>query len=338
MYALWLKKYEEKRKNILENLKRYKKEINDIKSKLTDEKIISDVPEYDDKNDIKLRKLCFVDGGEGVEELLGCVIYYIRASALFLHYKNEKFVRNLDVGILKYDDNTKERVELLRGIMEFDVAEKCIKENSPEYVFLDGSLYVNSKKREVECKEYGIFMKKFSRLLRLCKDRNIHLCGISEDSQSRLLINYLSFKRDIKFPSFMTDSTMLKIFAGNRKFVTKEFVPESKFEFQNNSQLVKFPTIYLQPTPLSNPLRIDIPNWEKKKFKEIISIIVKLSRGSKWYGYPYPLYLVHLDAKIEKKQTEWNTRQIIHHITKDDPELYDTIFKKKRRSVRPEGL
>jgi len=332
-YSLWLKKYDDKKKTILEDLNRYKKSIQEIQEKLSIEELIFPVSEYEKPTESL--NMCFVDGGEGLEELLGCAIYYIRASGLLLHQKKEKFVRDSDLGILRHDENTKERVELLRAIMEIDIAERCILEHAPEYVFLDGSLYVNSSKREVQCPEYEIFRKKFSRLLKLSQERKIHLCGISEDSQSRLLMNHLVSKHDIKFPSFMTDSSMLKFFAGDKKFVTKEFVPESKFQFQNNSHAINFPTVYLQPTRVSNPLRIDVPGWEKK-FPEIISLIAALSKGSRWYGYPCPLYLVHLDAKIEKKQSEWNTLQIVHHISRDDPKMYDAIFRKNRRASRPE--
>jgi len=278
--------------------------------------------------------MCFVDGGEGIEDLLGCSVYYIRASGLLLHKKRKIFVRDSDLGIMRHDDDTKERIELLRSIMEIGIAEKCIQEYSPEYLFLDGSLYVNSNKREISCPEYEIFKKKFSRLLKKSYENKIHLCGISEDSKSRLLMNHLESKHGLKFPSFMTDSSILKFFAGDKKFVTKKFIPEFKFNLQNNSHAINFPTVYLQPTPLSNPLRIDFPNWEKE-IDKIVGIIAALSKGSRWYGYPYPLYLVHLDAKIEKKQSEWSTLQIMSKITKDAPEMYESIFRKNRRASRP---
>jgi hypothetical protein len=325
----------------------YKKDIEKIKKEIAVEKnLILPLPDFEKTQ--HREKLCFIDGGEGIEELLGGVIYFIRASGLLLkESKHEKFVRDLDIGLLNYDDHTKERVEFLRAIMEFDIAMKCIKEHSPEYVFLDGSLYVNASKREIPCKEFQVYRKKFLRLLKLSKSKGVRLCGVSEDSRSRLLLHYLSSKYNIKFPKFMTDSGVLRILAGNKKFMTSVFIPKSKFEFNNSgeeekekksSKAIYFPTLYIQPTPFSNPLRIDVPSWDEgDNFIDIISLIVKLSKGSKWYGYPTPLYLVHLDAKIEKKQIEWCSKQIIHHITREDEGLYDTILRSKRRSVRPGG-
>lgn len=335
-YSLWLQSYNSKKNSILEKLKKYKEKINEIKTMLSAKKFIMPVFEY--HKDLNSLKMFFVDGGQGIDELLGCVTYYIRASGLFLYQKKKFFLRASDFGILEYDDNTNDRIELLRSIMEIEIADRCIQKYSPEYVFLDGSLYVNSSKREISCEEYKIFRKKFFRLLKNAYDKKVHLCGISEDSRSRLLINNLENKYGIKFPSFMTDSSMLKFFSGSEKFVTKEFTPEPKFNFENSNEIknVNFPTVYLQPNAFSNPLRIDVPNWEKN-FQEIISIIVKLSKGSKWYGYPYPLYLVHLDAKIENKQAEWNTLQIAHYVLRNDPEIYDAILKEKRRKLRPKG-
>ncbi|MEM4347248.1 MAG: DNA double-strand break repair nuclease NurA [Candidatus Altiarchaeota archaeon] len=335
-YSLWLRSYNEKRNIILEKLRKYKEKVSEIKKMLSTEKFILPVFEY--KGDINSLKMCFVDGGQGIDELLGCVTYYIRASGLFLHQKKKFFLRASDFGILEYEDNTNDRIELLRSIMEIEIAEKCIQEYSPGYVFLDGSLHVNFSKREIPCEEYKIFRKKFFRLLKNAYENGVHLCGISEDSRSRLLVNNLESRYGIKFPSFMTDSSMLKFFTGSERFVTKEFTPEPKFNFENSNGIkpVNFPTVYLQPNAFSNPLRIDVPSWEKN-LPEIISIIVKLSKGSKWYGYPYPLYLAHLDAKIENKQAEWNTLQIAHYVLRNDPEIYDAILKEKRRKLRPRG-
>ncbi len=332
-YSLWLEKYKKNKQVILGNLKNCKRGIEEIKATISQEKeLILPLPNGKEKRE----KSCFVDGGEGVEELLGGVIYFIRASGLLWEELegdevNQDFLRSIDLGILKYDDYTKERVEFLRSGMEFDVAMKCIEKFSPQYLFLDGSLHVNSTQGKIPGQEYEAYRKKFSRLLKVVKAEGVTLCGISEDSNSRLLLKHLSEKYTLKFPSFMTDCSVLRMLAGNQKFMTNTFFPNSGITSQ------KFSTLYLQPTHLSTPLRIDAPSWEEDNLTEIISFITKLSKGSKNYGYPLPLYLVHLDAKIEKKHAQWNTRQIIHHIFKDDPILYDAMLREKRRNIRPRG-
>src|SRR3989338_6059863 len=200
------------------------------------------------------------------------------------------------MNIIDYDDHTKERVELLRDSMEFDIAMRCIEEHQPDYLFLDGSLYVKARKKPVECEEYPVYRKKFVRLLKLCKKKSVHTVGVSEDSKSKLLANYLAMKYNVKLPRFMTDSGILRLIAQNTKFRTIEFTPQSQFEADDrisNTIVMSFPTVYLQPTELANPLRIDVPDWESS-FNDIIGIIIELSKGSRHYGYPLPLYLAHL--------------------------------------------
>ena len=345
---MWLDSYNKCRNGILTDLKRYKKEVNDVKQDISGRNLIHPIPEL--KAKIK-PNMCFVDGGEGISELLGAAVYFIRASGLILEKEGTgeceetgscrncgKFVRDLDMGIVDYDEHTKERIELLRGAMEFDVATRCIEENDAEYVFLDGSLYVNYKRNPVDCVEYEIYRKKFARLLKLCKKKSVHITGVSEDSRSKLFANYLSIRYDIKFPKFMTDSSILRLLGGDTKYRTILFMPPSRFESEgitSSALTTSFPTVYVQPTELANPLRIDVPEWEKDKLDEIIGIITELSKKSKQYGYPVPLYLAHLDAKIAQKHAEWSTTQLIHYISKHDLDLYNAILRERRRGFRP---
>ena len=338
-YSLWLEKYAKNREALLGSLKGYKQEIDSVSGVFADKGLILPLEKTVDE-DVNA-SMCFVDGGEGLRELLGAAIYFIRASGLIIDHKGperkEFFVRDLDMNVLEYDDYTKDRVDYMRSMMEFDVAERCIEQHSPEYVFIDGSLYVNFSKRPVDCEEYVLCRKKFSRLLRLCKQKGVHILGVSEDSRSRLFVNYLSGKYKMKFPKFMTDSSMLRLLSKNTKYRTIAFTPQSRFESDGNngsSLTASFPTFYIQPTEVSNPLRIDVPDWEKN-IDGIIKIIIHLSRGSKQYGYPMPLYLAHLDARIEQKHADWSTTQLIHYLSKKDPDLYDTILRERRHSHRP---
>ncbi len=337
-YSLWLDRYECCRDKISSDLRGYKDQIDNIRCKIIDKNLI--LPLDNSFDEIKA-KMCFVDGGEGIRELLGAAVYFIRASGLILDEsdspKTEEFIRDLDINVLDYDEYTKERVELLRGGMEFDVALRCVKEHNPAFVFLDGSLYVNSRRKPIECEEYPVYRKKYVRLLKLCKKNGTHIIGVSEDSKSRLFANYLAIKYGLRFPRFMTDSCILRILKKDNTYRTVDFTPPSRFESDDkltSTLIASFPTIYMQPTPLSTPLRVDVPDWERN-FDKIINLITQLSTGSGHYGYPLPMYLVHMDAKIKKKQADWSTRQLIHYISLYDPELYNTILHDTRRQTRP---
>lgn len=336
-FSIWLEKYGGCRDSIFKDLLGYKEQIDNVRDIIADKNLILPMK----KSRHVKAKMAFVDGGEGIRELLGAAIYFIRASGLILDKENndEVFVRDLDMNVLDYDEYTKERVELLRGAMEFDVAVRCVEEHSPKYLFIDGSLYVNSRKKPIECEEYPVYRKKFVRLLKTCKKNGVHVLGVSEDSKSRLFANYLAIKYDIKFPRFMTDSCILRILKGDGVYRTVDFTPQSRFESDDkltSSLVASFPTVYIQPTPLSNPLRVDVPDWERD-LDGIVSLVAQLSEGSKHYGYPIPLYLAHLDARIKKKHADWSTKQLIHHISKKDLELYNTILHEMRRTLRPKS-
>jgi len=336
-YSIWLNKYSEIKNDILDELQTCRMEIDEAVKGIPYGELIKPL----EKKKVEKGRMCFVDGGEGIIELLGATLYFIRASGLVLEGSGEgmkeTFIRDLDMNLMDYDDHTKERVELLRDCIEFDVALKCVEEHKLEYLFLDGSLYVKARKKPIKCDEDRIYRKKFVRLLKACQKQKVNVVGVSEDSRSKLLSNYVSMKYDIDLPKFMTDSSILKLLAGNKSFRTIEFKPKSKFEADDkisDSIVASFPTAYVQVNGYSNPLRVDIADWNES-MDEAIALTAELSEGSRYYGYPIPLYLVHMDAKINPKHAEWAANQLSAHIQKKDRSLYDSILGKTRRSLRP---
>ncbi|MDD5110989.1 MAG: DNA double-strand break repair nuclease NurA [Candidatus Altiarchaeota archaeon] len=336
-YSIWLSKYDRIRTGILEGLRSHSRDIEDALKKIPAENIVLPAPAG-----LKADGgMCFVDGGEGITELLGASLYIIRASALMLDgdggKDNEAIIRDLDMNIMDYDDYTKERIELLRDCMEFDVAQQCVEKHKPNYLFLDGSLYVKARKKPIKCIEDTIYRKKFARLLKTCRDRNVNLVGVSEDSRSKILAGHLNAKYNISLPRFMTDIGILRLIAGNRKFRTATFIPQSKFETesQNEKMTASFPTAYLQVNESASPLRVDIADWNRP-MEEALALITHLSEGSRYYGYPIPLYLAHMDAKINESHAKWAANQLSAHVQKNDQRLYESVLRKNRRSLRPQ--
>jgi len=358
-YSIWTRQYAKRAEQIAGELSEYKRQIDLIMEKLNDAAIIHEIDEDRIGNSPAISDLgmCFVDGGEGLRELIGAGLYFIRASGLLMGTgkstgdisnpgsmgdnldRGSRFVRDIDMGVIDYDEHTKDRVEMLRGAMEFDVALKCAENYDLDYIFLDGSLYVDARKRPIQCREYDIYRKKFVRLLKFCHDRKIHIVGVSEDSESRLFTNYISLRYNINFPRFMTDSAVLSMLAKGRAiYRSADFTPQSRFETDDKltpTLISSFPTVYVKPTALGNPMRVDVPDWEDD-IDRVVEIIVLLSRGSKRYGYPLPLYLSHLDARIKKEHTEWITSQLIKYVLKNDYDCYSAFLKDKRKAMRPE--
>ncbi|MFH1788929.1 MAG: DNA double-strand break repair nuclease NurA [Candidatus Altiarchaeota archaeon] len=323
-YDLWLERYQQRSKQIIEVLERHHATISEIKERIPLNEIITPLEDYGGSMP---SSMCFVDGGEGYRELLGAGLYFIRATSLLMSdNRGEDFIRDVDLGVISYDDNTKERVEFLREAMEVDVALKTIKEHHPEYVFLDGSLYVKASRKPIECAEYSAYVKKFQEFLKTSEREGIRLVGVSEDSKSRLLKQYLSVKYSVSFPDFFTDPTILDAMVSEKKYST------IKLKLKKDG--TQYTGGYVKLHELANPLRVDVAGGEQN-FDDAISIISMLSRGSAHYGYPLPLYLAHLDAKINAKHAEWSSNRLKHHALKENPELGAALFGRTRRDLRP---
>ncbi|HDN83362.1 MAG TPA: DNA double-strand break repair nuclease NurA [Candidatus Altiarchaeales archaeon] len=328
-YDLWLRKYEEKKKLILEEIQTYRLELKRVIEQLKEKNLFTKI---DEKRKIDAT-ICFIDGGDAIKELLGASIYLIKASALVLEKRsdklsNERFLRDLDFGVLEYEENNKERVELLRCLMEFQLGRDCIKKFNPDFLLMDGSLYVNANKRYSQPKLVIKHRALFNSLLKEAEKNGTKLIGVSEDSRSRVLVNYLTNRYNLKIPRFITDSTLIKITAKDNICKSITFKPladgsEKDYEFQ---------TFYLQPTPLANPLRIDVPDLGYD-IEEIASLVYNLSLGSRSYGYPIGLHLAHLDAKVEAFEMEWCTKQLAKVLEQD--ELFSVMLRKTRRELRP---
>ncbi|MFH1055691.1 MAG: DNA double-strand break repair nuclease NurA [Candidatus Altiarchaeota archaeon] len=334
-YDLWLDRYAMRRTQILTTWSGLAKTVCELRSRIPDDRLFT---ELKDAGEVGYR-MGFVDGGEGLKELLGLGVYFIRASGLLMSKEGdgELFIRDLDINVIDYDDHTKERVELLREGMEFDVALRCVKEHKPQMLFLDGSLYVKARRKPVECVEYDLYRKKYGRLLRSCKKERVRLIGVSEDTRSRLLSSHLGKEYGIKLPRYMTDSTILRILSKGGPYRSVEFVPRQRLETEGRIEdgiVSEFKTAYLQPTELANPLRVDAPDWEDD-FSEAISVISSLCKGSGQYGYPLPLYIAHMDARIPESQMEWTARQIVNYVSKRDSVLGSAVLKATRRGMRP---
>lgn len=327
-YNLWLEKYNLKRDELLRELIDHSKKIYELRDRLPIEKLFFDIPESDEVEG----RYCFVDGGEGLRELLGCCVYFIKSSGLTLTRGQMKveqnFIRELDMGILKHDDHTKDRVELLRESMEVSTALKCIEELEPQILFLDGSLFVKATRTPINCREFEEYRRSFKHLLSVCQRKGIKLVGVSEDSKSRIFKQFIEATHGVKFPDFITDPALLQLLVvdEHKVYVTEKFTSHS----ENFTAL----TVYIKPTRLSTPLRVDVPEWETD-FDSIIKTIVDLSKGTRGYGYPLPLYLVHLDAKIDKKHTDWSVKQLVTHITRKNPILGRALLRERRRETRP---
>jgi len=146
----------------------------------------------------------------------------------------------------------------------------------------------------------------------------------------------LTLDAGIRVPHSMTDSGMLRLLAGNTSYLTSVFTPKTK-SLAFNDQLTSYPTVYLQPSPVSNPLRIDFPDWETD-INGILSYLQYHCLGSGAYGYPLPLYVAHLESRIEDKHVKWTSQQVIKPAFRRHPDISEALLRDTRRNTRPKGL
>jgi len=238
--------------------------------------------------------------------------------------------------VIEYDEIVKERVDLLRAAFEFKVAAECIEKHKLDYLFLDGSLHAYARKKRVKCSEYKIYRDNFQVLMKECRKKKIHLAGVSEDSESRSLMHHLGSRYNAKFPRYMTDSSLLRSWGKSQRFKSVEYTPSGgEFDFGSGSNVfMSFPTVFIQPSKTSNPLKIDAPHWEKD-LEGIAAIVAGLCKGARVYGYPHPLYLVHLDVQVKRKEANRCLQQFIKYFAHHDKQLFDSVLREKRRGLRP---
>ncbi|MBU0761391.1 MAG: hypothetical protein KKD39_00050, partial [Candidatus Altiarchaeota archaeon] len=77
---LWLERYGERRVEILSNWSHAVEEVENLKGKIPCD-VLFDKVERHPKPDYRM---CFIDGGEGLRELMGLGVYFIKASGLTL--------------------------------------------------------------------------------------------------------------------------------------------------------------------------------------------------------------------------------------------------------------
>lgn len=325
---LWLEKYRERAVEIQDELEQYGYWVAGLRKRLEGIRITQPVKEVK-----SMEKACFIDGGEGLHELLGFGIYFTRATGIIGNGEGYGFLREMDLNVIEHGEFMKEYVELQREIQELNIALKAVDEGC-ERIVLDGSLFVKSSIKLIDHPESGEYIEKLRLLTDLCREKNISLMGVSEDSKSRLLTRKLSIQMDLAVPSSLTDSTLLRIIGGDGVFQTDVFQPRIKTHLKGCSGTC-FPTAYLQPTRISNPLRIDFLEGEEN-IRELLGWIYGLSKSSKSYGFPLPLYLAHVDSHLKSKHVEWTSRQIIKQALKTQPELGDALLRDTRKNSRPE--
>lgn len=296
-----------------------------------------------------------VDGGEGLKELSGIAVYMIRASGVFSRDGGE-FLRDLDLGVIQLDRQTKAKVQFMRATMEYNIARELAHRFKPDYLLIDGSLLVGVEVDPIRINEYRLYIASLRTLIESCEKLGVQLVGVSEDSSSRGLIAYLSEKnhfdrRTMRTLRSLTDASLIQSYIQSRilkqgkKFeclATKPFLPVSdkgRDWIKKHTGIDRtFPTFYLQATKFGRALRVDYPadgRADGKKAEKLASLLASLSQALKRYGYPLPLYVAHQDAELPRSLMDKTSLLIEKQIFRSFRDEYISIYAPKRRDSRP---
>jgi len=344
-YELWAKRVGEKQKEM-------DKLVRDIHAGM--DSVLRDSPLSEMMYNISEKKyeettIGAVDGGEGLQELSGVAVYLTRASG-FIKNQDSQFIRDLDLGVIPINKQTKARVQFMRATMEYNIASQLIEQFRPDYLLIDGSLLVGVEIDPIKINEYRLYIASLRKMLRLAQESGIRVVGVSEDSTSRGLISYLSekglTKEAARTLNTLTDVSLIQLYTQRlddfKPIATNPFLPVSnkgRDWVKKHTNIDKsFPTFYMQATQMGRAMRVDFPSDGKnigKEAKEISSFLSYLSQIPKRYGYPLPLYLAHSDAELPKKLIEKTTMLIQKQIFKSWGDEYLAMYSARRRDSRP---
>lgn len=346
-YELWSRRVGEKQKEMDRAVRRIHEGMDALLRDSSLEKMLySPTPKAHDG------PIGAVDGGEGLQELSGVAVYMIRASGLIRNESSE-FLRDLDLGVIPVDRQTKARVQFMRAAMEYEMASRLIDEHVPDYLLIDGSLLVGVEVDPIKIDEYRRYIASLRKLLKRADASDTLLVGVSEDSTSRGLMGYLAEKgltrEAARTMGSLTDASLMQLYTQRFKeflpTATKPFIPISNkgrdWVKKHTSIDKSFPTFYLQATRFGRAMRVDFPSEGKgigKQAKDIASLLTHLSQIPKRYGYPLPLYLAHSDAELPKRLMDRTSMLIQKQIFRNWGDEYLSMYSKRRRDSRPGDL
>ncbi len=295
-------------------------------------------------------KIAGVDSGFVGESFLSLDLVLIRAKAVVFEYSNGKLAKAdylpdyysfpepviSNRALQKEDISTNKSLQRLGR--EIELAEQAIKEFSPEYCFLDGSIVPQHADKPRSNSKMQSFYKgvisKFESLFKTAMEKDCTVIGCVEDSRGT------RFKEIVEetigregfaglnecFDAVLLDSLLKE---GERSFAfpyaknTEEHPVLKDFSREFAGMVHAF---YVKPSALDRPLRAEFLLGEKQGRKEIdriASVVYAQSCLHREYAYPAVLIEADLRARLRPEEVE-----IIHN------KIFDRIGGSARLELR----
>jgi len=278
-----------------------------------------------------------IDGGLIRKEYLGASIIIYRAIGTIFSYEDGKLENTIYLPNSTIEPRYKisepfedpNDLDKLAGITrmkeEIKRATECASEK-PDLVILDGAIIphpsLEPKSSSILKYEYKDLIDSINKLIQVCKDMNVLLAGVIEDSRSNSFVKQLNIKEslsDIQLTSYLlkkNESTLLYQTELPKKF---NKLKENIFN------------IFIRPTEYDRPIRIQFLSTDdpEKTSRTIASLINPISGHHCEYAAPTVLIEADQRAKLSSKELEFIESEIRTKLG-NKPTLLDL-----RRNTRP---
>ena len=292
---------------------------------------------------------CAIDGGIVCEEFHGLDVAISRSVAACFTYSGSKLTE------AKYHPKSRPDFEisahsalgqfekmrfisLTRLKSELQCAINSLKEFSPDFLLLDGSIapLMDDKPPSDSqlASSYDELISIYKSLYSLCAQKNCTLIGITKDSRGRRLVDILAKANpQLKEPLSTCHDTVFLDHLLEKNQRTSAFrysgSPEKNQIFRDLGEYSsKIMCFYLKPVEYDRPLRVEFLS-SSRSFDQIADTISNLSALNPNYAYPAVLIEADLRAAIEPNEIEQTIESLAVKIGGKRPIL------KLRRNNRP---
>ena len=291
-----------------------------------------------------------VDGGEGMREYQGVVLYVTRAAA----WSEDDVLSSWDFGTLSRTRAPQVRVAARRVKLESDVATRAAERG--EVVMLDGPIVPHhdlkgANEDSPNRKDYwGQLLRARRRLLEVCEEEGVVVMGVIEDCKARHLLRSveaeLGEEGSLDSLKALNDPVALSRRLGGEPVLrvgerTHAFrLPSSEYpvvrEFERATGY-EMHTFYVRTTEYSPPVRVEIPEFVDPD--EAASVVLGTSVEYGGYGIPLPLVMADEFAKVTRSLIDWLEEGILEELaSRGELDVIFTVFRRLRRESRPRAV
>ncbi len=277
----------------VEKIRRIEEKIREISSVLRKQKeFILNVKPFS----LEKLKVIGVDGSIVSKRCYGLDLALISAMAAIFEYCSGKLVKTKFYPsppfkkLVTYtqpilEDKLSLSLSYHRQLTELKVAYNVLKNEKPDFLILDGSLYLKENLLE-SFPKYSEIYNLFIKICEICKNRGIYLVGVVKDSRCAKFVQDIAKVTGEKL-NIRDVSLLYNLLREGERTTT--------FKLNPSQNILSF---YLKVSEYDKPLRVDFlaVDGDSQLACTVASVIYFLSSFNKTFGYP--AVLLEADARV----------------------------------------